>query len=94
MARSNKPFVYTINEQGKTISIDYPTYRDLVKDMKQILNNFLNNRHKDWDFYNLGSRGRQDYVSVYRSKRGEWGQWFEHWKLVDMKPVKIKEGWL
>jgi len=34
------------------------------------------------------------YVSVYRSKRGEFGEWFEHWQLdVDRKPVIIKQGW-
>lgn len=34
------------------------------------------------------------YVSVVRSKRGEWGEWFEHWQLDDdNKPVIIKQGW-
>ena len=35
-----------------------------------------------------------EYVSVNRSKRGEWGEWFEHWQLdSSRKPVIIKEGW-
>lgn len=34
-----------------------------------------------------------EYVSVIRSKRGEWGEWFEHWILVDGKPKIIKKGW-
>jgi hypothetical protein len=35
-----------------------------------------------------------EYVSVYRSKRGEWGEWFEHWQLdSNGKPVIIKQGW-
>ena len=34
------------------------------------------------------------YVSVVRSKRGQWGEWFEHWQLNDSrKPVIIKQGW-
>lgn len=33
-------------------------------------------------------------VSVSRSKRGEWGEWFENWILSDNKPLKIKEGWM
>jgi hypothetical protein len=35
-----------------------------------------------------------DYVFVSRSKRGEFGEWFEHWQLnSERKPVIIKEGW-
>lgn len=34
-------------------------------------------------------------VNVYRSRRGEWGEWFEHWQLnSEGKPVIVKEGWL
>lgn len=32
-------------------------------------------------------------IEIYRSKRGQWGEWFEHWKLVNGKPKIIKEGW-
>lgn len=33
-------------------------------------------------------------VSVYRSRRGEWGEWFEHWVLDgNGKPKIIKQGW-
>jgi hypothetical protein len=30
---------------------------------------------------------------VVRSRRGEWGEWFEHWQLVNGKPTIVKEGW-
>ena len=33
-------------------------------------------------------------VHVYRERRGEWGEWFEHWQLIDGKPKIIKEGWM
>ena len=33
-------------------------------------------------------------VSVYRERRGEWGEWFENWQLIDDKPKIIKEGWM
>jgi hypothetical protein len=33
-------------------------------------------------------------ISVTRFKRGEWGEWFEIWKLVNKKPVIIKQGWM
>lgn len=34
-------------------------------------------------------------VSVYRHRRGEWGEWFEHWDFNHKKkPVIVKEGWM
>ena len=34
------------------------------------------------------------YVSVYRSKRAQFGEWFEYWQLDgDNRPVIIKQGW-
>ena len=32
-------------------------------------------------------------VSVVRSKRGEWGEWFEHWQMENGIPTIVKEGW-
>lgn len=34
------------------------------------------------------------YCSVNRSRRGEWGEWFEKWELVGRKLYKLKEGWM
>ena len=34
------------------------------------------------------------YVSVVRSKRGEWGEWFENWSLRLNKPIITKQGWM
>ena len=33
-------------------------------------------------------------LTVSRSRRGEWGEWFEKWGLLDGRPVKLKQGWL
>lgn len=35
-----------------------------------------------------------EYAFVSRSRKGEWGEWFEHWALVNGKPRIIKQGWL
>ena len=35
----------------------------------------------------------EDEVFVTRSKRGEFGEWFEKWALVDGKPKITKKGW-
>lgn len=39
------------------------------------------------------SENLEAQVSVCRSKRGQWGEWFENWKLVNGKPTIVKEGW-
>jgi hypothetical protein len=30
---------------------------------------------------------------VFRSRRGEWGEWAETWSLVNGKPKITKQGW-
>lgn len=36
----------------------------------------------------------ENQVAVSRTKRGEWGEWFENWKLIDGKPQIVKQGWM
>lgn len=34
-------------------------------------------------------------VFVYRHRRGNWGEWYEHWEFNHKrKPVITKEGWM
>ena len=33
-------------------------------------------------------------VQVYRRRRGEWGEWFEHWEIRNNKPTIVKQGWM
>jgi len=33
-------------------------------------------------------------VSVYRHKRGEWGEYFEKWSSINGKPTITKQGWM
>ncbi len=35
-----------------------------------------------------------DQVEVTRSRRGEWGEWFERWELIEGKPTITKQTWL
>ena len=36
----------------------------------------------------------EEYISVFRSRRGEWGEWYEHWELGgNGRPKIIKQGW-
>lgn len=56
----------------------YPTYKLLKKDLVKLIN-------LDED-----SEG----LFVVRSRRGEWGEWFERWGLDSKgKPYIIKQGW-
>ena len=32
-------------------------------------------------------------VNVFRSRRGQWGEWFEHWSKVGSKAKIHKQGW-
>ena len=34
-----------------------------------------------------------DEVVVYRSRRGQWGEWFEYWTLINGKLEITKQGW-
>lgn len=43
--------------------------------------------------YILSNHIGDDYVSVNRSRRGEWGEWYEHWLKVNGKPTIVKQGW-
>lgn len=38
---------------------------------------------------------RNDYkdIHVFRTRRGEWGEWFEIWKYNNGNPVIQKSGW-
>jgi len=55
----------------------YNTYAELKKDLPTICKENVDG----------------DGVRVYRSKRGQWGEWFEHWKIRNGKPKIVKEGW-
>ena len=32
-------------------------------------------------------------VHIVRERRGEWGEWFEYWSLINGKPKITKQGW-
>lgn len=47
------------------------------------------------DLKKLLERSPDGIVRVYRSRLGQWGEWFEHWQFnAERKPVIIKEGWM
>lgn len=60
------------------ITKSFKTYAELKKALKE---------------YILHSHIASDRVFVTRSRRGEWGEWFEKWELVDGKPKITQKGW-
>ena len=74
---TNRDYHNNINVKSPYKSIQYPTYKELKKNlMKHLLENLENQ------------------VAVCRSKRGEWGEWFENWTLVNGNPQIVKQGWM
>ena len=56
----------------------YDTYSELKKNIKQ----------------HIEANVSSEPVFVVRSRKGQWGEWFEHWTLSDNgKPMIEKEGW-
>ena len=56
---------------------EYKTYRGLKKDLHNLCK------------INIDARG----VNVLRSRRGQWGEYYEYWKLSGDKPEIVEEGW-
>lgn len=38
-------------------------------------------------------RADDGIAHVYRSRRGEWGEWYEHWEIDNGKATITKQGW-
>lgn len=69
---------YAKPKPKKYIVKQYDTYRELKKDLKEICENNIDD----------------DGVHVVRSRRGQWGEWNERWKLDNNgKPTIVSETW-
>jgi len=42
----------------------------------------------------LLEKNHEKTITVSRSRRGEWGEWYEIWELRDDKPAIVKKGWM
>ncbi len=67
---------------GRTIGVDHFSKEfNTYKEVKKALRDLLR----------MSDDGQ---VIVYRKKRGEFGEWFEHWRFVDGKPEIVKGDWM
>tara|TARA_R110000851_G_scaffold196444_3_gene347425 strand:+ start:17938 stop:18219 length:282 start_codon:yes stop_codon:yes gene_type:complete len=62
----------------KYIVTQFKNYVELKKELKDICEK------------NIDPTG----VQVIRSRRGNWGEWFEIWELSDGEPTIAREGWM
>lgn len=70
---------------------NYPSY---AKKSIYVVERFKTYRELKKALTEILKKNCDEHVSVCRSKRGEWGEWFEHWKLnSENKPTIIKQGW-
>jgi hypothetical protein len=60
------------------ITKSFNTYAELKKALKD---------------YILDNHIGDDEVFVTRSRRGEWGEWYEKWIKVNGVPKIVKQGW-
>lgn len=67
------------NRATPYVSKPFNTYAELKKELPKMLKEHL--KYAD------------EPIAVYRSRRGEWGEWFEHWDMVNGKPTIVKQGW-
>lgn len=74
-----RPSVQYLDNNHNTIKRTYKSYRELKKSLKG----------------HCGNCKEDEGVFVCRYRRGEWGEWFERWKLDDNgKPYIVKQGWM
>jgi hypothetical protein len=85
MARSKKPYCFTniVRKAWDRNQIESHETKEFptYKELKKNLVDLL-------------KASEEGIVTIYRTRRGEWGEWFEKWGLVDDKPVLLKEGWM
>jgi len=98
-------FASIINQLNKNIMANFkPEIRIITKETIRESYNSNKNRYQNIQYKtyrelkkNLKRHLEENYednVHVSRSRRGEWGEWFEIWTLRDGKPVIIKQGWM
>jgi hypothetical protein len=42
----------------------------------------------------LLTESRTKELTIFRERRGEWGEWFERWELINGNPKITKQGWM
>jgi len=85
MTHSKKPYVFTniVRKAWDRNQIESHTTKEFDT-YRELLKNLVD----------LLKASEEEIVTVYRTRRGEWGEWFEKWGMYNGKPVLLKEGWM
>jgi hypothetical protein len=75
---------YNVSRYGVTSEYTQKKFKTYTE-LKKALKDYILHNHIGED---------DDYVIVIRSRRGEWGEWYEKWELVNDTPTIIKQGWM
>jgi len=70
-----------------------PTVVYTNEDMKRITLTFNTYREVKRKMKAFMNDSFDENVNVYRKRRGEWGEWFEHWARIGTKCEIYKQGW-
>lgn len=88
MARSFKPSVYV--NVVKNYS-DENNFKISNGKLQQSFGTYAEVKRRMRDLLNLSD---DNLVCVYRHRRGEWGEWFEHWSMINGRPEITRSGWM
>lgn len=69
-------------------------YRNRMRNSETINKRFNTYAELKKHLKEMLSESINDVVSVSRSRRGEWGEWFEKWEMVNGKPTITNQGWM
>lgn len=87
MAKAWRPFFYYVTEESRR------DYRYNFAKSENIYKSFPTYRILRREIKKYLEESIDDTITVFRTRRGEWGEFYEHWQLHRGKPVIIKKGW-
>jgi len=88
MAKAFRPSVYVNVPAGYS---DENNFKISNGKLKQTFGTYAEVKRRMRDLLNLST---DNEVKVFRHRRGEWGEWFESWSLVDGLPQITRSGWM
>lgn len=57
----------------------FNTYAELKKNIRSLIEE---------------NQGETNCLTVSRTRRGEWGEWYEKWSIINGKPQIWEQGWM
>ena len=82
MARNNRPGVWIQpSMRDKSEWREFKTYRELKKNIRSLIEE------------NQGVASGNE-ITVFRSRRGNCGEWYEKWSIINGKPKCFEKGWM